>query len=158
MTIGFKSVDLRRGFWYSETHTVTSYEKFMKKIYSNNAERQKAFRERRKKVGFQTTTLMVPDYIHAEIKGEPVKLLEAYIEYNKLSLLFNELSHNYEELKKNYSDVGDAEDYNKLQTALHALQADYENLKKEHELSKSEYVKLQDAYAKLKFGDWYSRK
>ncbi len=130
----------------------------MKKIYSNNAERQKAFRERKKMVGFKTTTLMVPDYIHAEMKGEPVKLLDAYIEYKNLALQFNELSNAYEGLKKNYSDVRDTEDYNKLQTALHALQADYENLKKEHELSKSEHVKLQDAYTKLKFGDWYSRK
>lgn len=109
----------------------------MKKIYPTNAERQKAFRERKKREGLQTMTLMVPDHIYADIKGQPVKLINAYLEYH--------------ELKANNSVLSSSEDHNKLQ-------ASFDVLKAEHEKLKAEYDKVQEALTKLRFGDWYSRK
>ena len=109
----------------------------MKKIYQSNAERQKAFRERKKREGLQTITLMVPDDIYTELSGKPAKLISAYLEWS--------------ELKKLNPGVSSSEDHNKLQ-------ASFDILKAEHEKLKTEYEKIQEAYTKLKFGDWYSRK
>ena len=109
----------------------------MKKIYPNNAERQKAFRERKKLEGLQTITLMVPDDVYTEISGKPARLLSAYLKYS--------------ELKKLNAGLSSSEDHNKLQ-------ASFDVLKAEHEKLKTEYEKIQEAYTKLKFGDWYSRK
>lgn len=109
----------------------------MKKIYQNNAERQKAFRERKKREGLQTMTLMVPDNVYADIKGQPVKLINAYLESR--------------ELRNNNSVLSSPDDHHKLRASFDVLNA-------EHEKLKAEYIKIQEAYTKLKFGDWYSRK
>lgn len=51
----------------------------MKKIYKDDAERQRAYRLRKVSRGFKKLTLYVPAEIAKEIEGEPQKLVEAYI-------------------------------------------------------------------------------
>jgi hypothetical protein len=130
----------------------------MKKIYLNDAERQQAYRERKKLDGFKTVTLMVPDHIYAGIDGKPVKLLETYTTYEQMQGKISTLSDKLRELEENSSPAHNTDDHNKLQITYDALMVDHEILKVEHERSKAEYAKLQDAYTMLKFGDWYARK
>ena len=110
----------------------------MKKIYPNNAAKQKAFRERKKRDGLQTITLMVPSDVYTEISGKPARLISAYLEYRELK-------------KLNHGFSSSEDDHNKLQCSFDVLKAEHEKLKTEYEM-------IQEVYTKLKFGDWNSRR
>lgn len=54
-----------------------------KRIYAENRERQKAYRQRMRKRGFKAVNLYVSEILAAFIKDNPQKLTEAFIELNK---------------------------------------------------------------------------
>jgi len=54
-----------------------------KKLYKDLKEKQKAYRERKKKSGYKQISVSVPGNIYNEIAGNPNLLLEAYIKLRK---------------------------------------------------------------------------
>jgi len=53
------------------------------KIYNDRREKQKAYRERKKKRGNRLVTLYVPEHIYPFIKGRPEILIDAFIDRHK---------------------------------------------------------------------------
>ena len=54
-----------------------------KKLYSGSKEKQKAYRERKKKAGYRQISIVVPEKIYSEIEGNPSLLVEAYVKLHK---------------------------------------------------------------------------
>jgi hypothetical protein len=55
----------------------------IQKIYRNSSEKQKAYRERKKKIGQRAVSFFVPEYLYKFIEGRPELLAEAFIAQNK---------------------------------------------------------------------------
>lgn len=53
------------------------------KIYANGNVKQKAYRERKKKLGNRNVLVLVPEYLFLFIKGEPSKLKDSFIAQHK---------------------------------------------------------------------------
>lgn len=64
------------------------------KLYTDDKERQKSYRERKKKSGYRGVLVLVPEYLLLFIKGEPSKLSDSFITLNKnLFIEFNYLAY-----------------------------------------------------------------
>lgn len=77
-----------------------------KKIYDSAKERQKAYRERKKKAGYKRIVIDVPESLYPFIKGKPATLVAAFIEYAKekgLYVEFNQVSFvGYKHARENH--------------------------------------------------------
>ena len=82
-----------------------------KKIYDSPKERQKAYRERKKKAGYRRVVIDVPEYLYMFIKGKPSALVTGfiedtkqkglYVEFNKVTFVGNKTSENRYVLLRN---------------------------------------------------------
>lgn len=69
-----------------------------KKVYSDVNEKQKAYRERKKKSGFRNVLVLVPEHLFLFIKGEPAKLIDSFVSLHKtLYIEFDSLAFTTEE-------------------------------------------------------------
>lgn len=59
-----------------------------KKIYESPKERQKAYRERKKKAGYRRVVIDVPEHVYAFIKRRPADLVSMFLEFAKEKGLF----------------------------------------------------------------------
>lgn len=70
----------------------------IRKIYKTRREKQKAYRERKKKQGYKSICLYVPEYLFLFIKGYPERLVEAFVNQNKDKYIeFDSVSFNEDE-------------------------------------------------------------
>ena len=53
------------------------------RIHKDLKEKQKAYRERKKGLGYRQISVIVPESIYGEIEGNPGLLVEAYIKVRK---------------------------------------------------------------------------
>lgn len=53
------------------------------KIYADIKEKQKAYRERKKKSGYRNVLVLVPEHLSLFIKGDPSKLTDSFITLHK---------------------------------------------------------------------------
>lgn len=71
---------------------------YRKKIYSDQKEKQKAYRKRKRKSGYRGVLVLVPEHLFLFIKGEPAKLTDAFVTLHKnLYIEFEELAFTIEE-------------------------------------------------------------
>jgi len=54
-----------------------------KKLYKDIKDKQRAYRERKKKAGYKQISVLVPENIYKEIEGNPNLLVEAYRKFRK---------------------------------------------------------------------------
>ncbi len=54
-----------------------------KRIYPDVNEKQKAYRERKKKSGFKSVLVLVPEHLFPFIKGTPSRLVDSFLSLNK---------------------------------------------------------------------------
>lgn len=63
------------------------------KIYADGNVKQKAYRERKKELGYRNVLVLVPEHLFLFIKGEPTKLTESFVTLHKdLYIEFNDLA------------------------------------------------------------------
>lgn len=72
----------------------------MKRVYGSNAERQKAYRDRKYESGFTSVNVLVPDQIVQKLNGEPRRLVEAYFEVQSLRERVRQLEVELERYKE----------------------------------------------------------
>jgi uncharacterized protein with GYD domain len=53
------------------------------KLYNDNKERQKAYRERQKKKGFKAVNIYINDLVSMFLKDNPQQLIDAFVELNR---------------------------------------------------------------------------
>lgn len=64
-----------------------------KKMYSDDNEKQKAYRERKKKSGYRGVLVLVPEHLFLFIQGKPDKLIDSFVSlYKDLYIEFDSLS------------------------------------------------------------------
>jgi len=54
-----------------------------KKLHKDSKEKQRAYRDRKKKSGYRQISVLVPENIYKDIEGNPNLLLEAYMKLHK---------------------------------------------------------------------------